>query len=69
MLRLPLQAPPFKGRQSFMWNVLNCLVDKSACVPHRYHDISDTFLHNLSIMYLFVSNLLLNIYIYIYYYY
>ena len=29
----------------------------------RYHDISDTFLHNLSIMYLFVSNLLLNIYI------
>ena len=36
------------------------------CVPHRYHGISDTFLHSLSIMYLFVSNLLLNIYIYIY---
>ena len=36
------------------------------CVPHRYHDISDTFLLNLSIIYLCVSNLLLNIYIYIY---
>ena len=39
-------------------------MDESACVPHRYHEISDTFLHSLSIMYLFVSNLLLNIYIY-----
>ena len=28
--------------------------------------ISDTFLHSLSIMYLFVSNLLLNIHIYMY---
>ena len=37
-------------------------MDESACVPHRYHGTSDTFLHSLSIMYLFVSNLLLNIY-------
>ena len=41
-------------------------MDESACVPHRYHGICDTFLHSLSIMYLFVSNLLLYIYIYIY---
>ena len=56
----------FKGRRSFSWNQ-NCLVDEGACVPHRYHEISDTFLHSLSIMYLFVSNLLLNMYIYILY--
>ena len=40
----------------------NCLVDESACAPHRYHGISDTFLHSLSIMYLFDCNLLLYIY-------
>ena len=39
-------------------------MDESACVPHRYHGISDTFLHSLSIMYLFVSNLLIYIYTY-----
>ena len=62
MLRLPLQAPPFNGRRNISW-ISNCLVDESACVPHRYHGLSDTFLNSLSIMYLFVSNLLLNIYI------
>ena len=41
------------------WNP-NCLVlDGSACVPHFYHEISDTFLHNPTIMYLFVNTLLL----------
>ena len=51
----------FKGRWRFSWNP-NCLVNESACVPHRYHGMSDIFLHSLSIMHLFVSNLLLNIY-------
>ena len=61
MLRLPLQAPPFsRSTEQFQLDP-NCLVDESACVPHRYHGINDTFLHSLSIMYLFVSNLLLNI--------
>ena len=37
------------------------LVDEGAYVPHYVLQISDTFLHNLSIIYLCVSNLLLNI--------
>ena len=31
-------------------------MDEGACVPHRYHEMSDTFLHNLSIMYLLLPS-------------
>ena len=46
-------------------NQLNCLVDESACVPHRYHDISDKFLHNQSIKYIFNIHIFLKYNIYI----
>ena len=57
---IPYYISTFSNLIVFSWNP-NCLVDESACVPHRYHGISDTLLHSLSIMYLFVSNLLLKL--------